>query len=87
MKKAIATNLKKASGNIERVLLNAEGEKSTLFLLQLNAATLGLLKSVQRQLIQQYLEKDLSAITHATTKASARKMLDKVVKMVKSYDK
>lgn len=87
MKKAIATNLRKASGNIERILLNAEGEKPDLFLLQLNAATLGLLKSVQRQLIQQYLEKDLSAITHASTKVSAIRMLDKVVKMVKSYDK
>ena len=87
MKKAIATNLKKASGNIETALLNAEGDKSILFLLQLNAATLGLLKSVQRQLIQQYLERDLSALTHATTKASAIRVLDKVVKMVKSYDK
>ena len=87
MKRAIAINLKKASGNIERVLLSAEDERSTLFLLQLNAATLGLLKSVQRQLIQQYLEKDLSDIAHAATKASARKMLDRVIRMVKSYDK
>lgn len=80
-------NFKKAIGNIKRVRSMLEHNELSLPVLQLNAATLGLLKGAQQLLIQDFLERNLQSFSFAVSKRSVRLRLEEVLRAVKSYNK
>jgi DNA-binding FrmR family transcriptional regulator len=87
MDKKIVIALKKASSNIRKTLSMTEDGRPIIDLLQMNAATLGLLRSAQRTLIRNCIEDKLDGVSHSKKSRISKEVLEEVVKMVKSYDK
>ena len=87
MDKKLSISLKKASSNIRKTLSMTEDGRPLIDLLQINAATLGLLRSAQRILIQNYIEEKLKSVSHSNKGKISKELLEQVFKMVKSYDK
>lgn len=83
----MSISLKKASSNIRRILSMTEDGRPLIDLLQINAATLGLLRSAQRTLIQNCVEEKLKCASQLKKGKISKELLEEVFKMVKSYDK
>ncbi len=86
MDKKVTISLKKASSNIRKTLSMIESERPLIDLLQMNAASLGLLRSAQRMLIRNCIEEKLNGISHTEKSKISKELLEEVVKMVRSYD-
>ena len=73
MDKKVSISLKKASGNIRKTLSILESGRSLIDLLQMNAATLGLLRSAQRMIIQNCIKERLKGGASQPKKANYQK--------------
>lgn len=87
MDKKVIISLKKASSNIRKTLSMVESERSLVDLLQMNAATLGLLHSAQRTIIRNSIEEKLKGASQSKKSKLSKELLEEVIGMVKSYDK
>jgi DNA-binding FrmR family transcriptional regulator len=87
MDKKVIISLKKASSNIRKTLSMVESERSLVDLLQMNAATLGLLRSAQRTIIRNSIEEKLKGASQSKKSKLSKELLEEVIGMVKSYDK
>jgi DNA-binding FrmR family transcriptional regulator len=87
MDKKVIISLKKASSNIRKTLSMVESEWSLVDLLQMNAAILGLLCSVQRIIIRNSIEEKLKGAFQSKKSKLSKELLEEVIGMVKSYDK
>lgn len=87
MDKKVSIGLKKASSNIRKVLSMAESGRPLVDLLQMNAATLGLLRSAQRTIIQNSIEEKLKGASQSKKSKLSKELLGEIVELVKSYDK
>lgn len=87
MDKKALISLKKASSNIRKVLMMLEEKRPPIDLLQMNAAILGLLRSVQRRIIQSYVEERLKSASQLKKSKLSKKLLEEIIELVKSYDK
>ena len=87
MDKKVMISLKKASSNIRKVLTMLEEKRPPIDLLQMNAATLGLLRSVQRRIIQRYVEERLKSASQSKKSKLPEELLEEIITLVKSYDK
>ncbi len=87
MDKKVGISLKKASSNIRKTLSMLESERSLIDLLQMNAATLGLLRSAQRMIIQNRIEERLKGASQSKKSKLSKELLEEIVRMVKSYDR
>jgi DNA-binding FrmR family transcriptional regulator len=87
MDKKVIISLKKASSNIRKTLSMVESEWSLVDLLQMNAATLGLLRSAQRTIIRNSIEEKLKGASQSKKSKLSKELLEEVIGMVKSYDK
>jgi DNA-binding FrmR family transcriptional regulator len=87
MDKKVLISLKKASSNIRKVLMMLEEKRPPIDLLQMNAAILGLLRSVQRRIIQSYVEERLKSASQLKKSKLSKKLLEEIIELVKSYDK
>ncbi len=87
MDKKVIISLKKASSNIRKTLSMVESERSLVDLLQMNAATLGLLRSAQRTIIRNSIEEKLKGASQSKKSKLSKDLLEEVIGMVKSYDK
>lgn len=86
MDKKLIISLKKASSNIRRTLLMLEERRPIIDLLQMNAATLGLLRNGQRALIRSCIEEKLKEVARKGKKQLSKELLEEIIRMVKSYD-
>lgn len=87
MDKKVIISLKKASSNIQKVLMMFEERRPPIDLLQMNAATLGLLRSAQRRIIQRYVEERLKSASQAEKSKLPEELVEEIITLVKSYDK
>lgn len=87
MDKKVIISLKKASSNIRKTLSMVESERSLVDLLQMNAATLGLLRSAQRTIIRNSIEEKWKGASQSKKSKLSKELLEEVIGMVKSYDK
>ncbi len=87
MDKKVIISLKKASSNIRKVLAMLEVKRPPIDLLQMNAATLGLLRSAQRRIIQSYVEERLKSTSQSKKSKLSKELLEEIITLVKSYDK
>lgn len=87
MDKKLIISLKKASSNIQKVLMMFKEKRAPIDLLQMNAATLGLLRSAQRRMIQSYVEERLKDASQSKKSKLSKELLEEIITLVKSYDK
>ncbi|PIR93736.1 transcriptional regulator [Candidatus Falkowbacteria bacterium CG10_big_fil_rev_8_21_14_0_10_39_11] len=86
-KRQVAVNLKKAAGQLNRVITMAEDEKYCIDIMQQTLAVIGLLKSANQQLLEGHLNSCFKKAMETKGDAAKQKMIDEILKVTKLSNK
>jgi DNA-binding FrmR family transcriptional regulator len=81
------TALKKARGMIEKILKMVEEDKYCIDIIQQNLATIGLLKSVNEQLLEGHLHCCFKSAMESTDEERKEEMIQELIKMLRTAQK